>query len=106
VSRTASLDLAPGVIVLGRRISSGTALPPGLSLQVSLNPSRYLSLTTEVFTVRRRDYRYLGLRAISSEEYSDTGIMTGVRVGQWPGAVAGVLPLIASLFTATVVSTP
>jgi hypothetical protein len=96
-SRTASVDVAPGITALGREISGYPAHPPAYSLQVSLNPSRYVSLTTEVFSARHRKYhsRYW-------EEIGETGVMAGVRIGQWPGAVAGVLPILTSLFTSSV----
>lgn len=99
LSRTASVDVAPG-IAWGRDMSSSTAVPPVYSVQVSLNPSRYVSLTVEVLTARhqRDNYGYSGWEV---EEFRETGLMAGIRIGQWPGAVAGVLPILTTLFAST-----
>jgi hypothetical protein len=91
LSRTASADIAPGIIALEHRWD-GSALPPGFSLQVSLNPSRYVSVTTEVFTIR-----HYGYSSRERTEARDTSVLLGGRIGQWPGAVAGAVALFAAL---------
>jgi len=95
---TASIEIAPGITALEHPIGGPTTMPPGFSIQASLNPSRYISLTTEVFTIRRSENRYEDGRLTSIQYVRDTGVMVGGKVGQWPGAVVGVLPLFAFLF--------
>jgi len=80
LSRTASIDFAPGIIAFEHYVS-GRARSPGFSMQLSWNPSRYVSLTTELLSVRDRE----------------TG-MVGARVGQWPGAVTGALAMFTAFF--------
>ncbi|HEV8128874.1 MAG TPA: hypothetical protein VGQ14_04390, partial [Candidatus Eisenbacteria bacterium] len=92
LSRTASVDIAPGIIALEHRVS-GEAHPPGLSLQVGLNPSRYVGVTAEAFTISQYQYSPHGRTSVS-----DKGVLVGGRIGQWPGAVSGVVALFAALF--------
>lgn len=99
LSRTASVDIAPG-IAWGRDMEYGTAVPPTYSMQVSVNPSRYVSLTVEVLTARHRRYGYTDSRW-QEEEFREAGLMAGIRIGQWLGAVVGVLPILTTLFAST-----
>ena len=103
LSRTASVDVAPG-IAWGRDMSYGTAVPPTYSMQVSMNPSRYVSLTAEVLTAQHHRYGYRDSRW-GVEEFRETGLMAGIRIGQWPGAVVGVLPILTTLFASMGTST-
>jgi hypothetical protein len=108
ISRTASLEVAPGVIALSN--SDRGSFTPGYTLQLAVNPSRYLGLVTEVFTIERRGdspyYFYANPRPASSEVTRDTGLMGGVRIGQWPGAVTGFALLVAWLGLSSIPATP
>jgi hypothetical protein len=102
LSRTASVEIAPGITALEHWTGGTEIKPPGYSIQASLSPSRYISLTTEVFTIRRRQGFYEGGRETSIRNVRETGVMVGGKVGQWPGAVAGILPMLAFLFMSQV----
>jgi hypothetical protein len=99
LSKTSSIEIAPGIIAAEGRVH-GDALSPGYSLQAGWSPSRYLTLTTEIFTVRRRQYRYVWYYAVDPSEVRETGVMVGVKVGQWPGAVGGVVAALWVLLQA------
>jgi hypothetical protein len=94
LSRTASVDIAPGIIAFEHSVG-GTVHPPGFSIRTSLNPSRYISFTAEVFNVGRSEYRHNGIWYASVQNVRDTGVMVGGKVGQWPGAVVGSLAVLS-----------
>lgn len=98
LSGTSSVEIAPAVILAEKRASGGTAEPPGFSIQASWCPSRYLTLTTEAFSVRRRDYTYQDFRySMLGEVTRDNGLLLGVKVGLWPGVVAGTVAALAAM---------
>jgi hypothetical protein len=98
LSATSSVEIAPAVIVAESRASGGVAVPPGFSIQASWCPSRYLTLTTEAFSVRRRDYTYADFRySMLGEVTRDNGLLLGAKVGLWPGAAAGAVAALAAL---------
>jgi hypothetical protein len=98
LSATSSAEIAPAVILAERRATGGDAEPPGFSIQASWCPSRYLTLTTEAFTVRRRDYAYRDFRySMLGDVTRDNGLLLGVKVGLWPGAVAGTVAALGVL---------
>lgn len=92
VTGTSSIDLAP-TLIIGEYREHAKAVSPGFAIQMGLSPSRYLTLNVTAFSVRRRDEVYgsgFEARRLSyTEPYRDTGVLVGLRVGRWPGAVAG-----------------
>jgi hypothetical protein len=99
LSATSSVEIAPAIILAEGRASGGAAAPPGFSVQVSWCPSRYLTVTTEAFSVRRRDYSYRDERyALLGEVRRDNGLLLGAKVGLWPGAVAGAAAALVALW--------
>lgn len=104
---TSSVEIAPGVTVAEHRVDSGDPLPPFLSLQASWSPSRYVTLTAESYTLRRRESLYAGaIRPIGSEDVRETGILVGFKVGQWPGAAAGLVAALPTLFVGSLHADP
>lgn len=98
LSATSSVEIAPAVIIAEGRSSGGIAAPPGFSIQANWCPSRYLTITAEGFSVRRRDYSYRDERyALLGETTRDSGLLLGAKVGLWPGAVAGTVAALAAL---------
>jgi len=100
LTRTASIELAPGMTLLEHRTDSGERRLPALCLQASVSPSRYLTLTVEGFTEQRNRYGHggFGIR--------DTGILAGVRLCGWPGAAVGALPVLAAFFEGSIEANP
>lgn len=97
LTTTMNIEIAPGVVLAEGRTRS-KPVHPGYSLQTSWSPSRYLTLTAEAFRLRRRDYssdaRY---RYWDANETRDTGLMLGVKLGQWPGAAGAAIVGLAAV---------
>jgi hypothetical protein len=100
LTRTASVELAPGMTLLEHRTDSGERRLPALSLQASVSPSRYLTLTVEGFTEQRNRHGYEGFRI------RDMGILAGMRLCGWPGAAVGALPVLAAFFESSIHADP
>jgi len=100
LTRTASVELAPGMTLLEHRTDSGERRLPALCLQASVSPSRYLTFSVEGFTEQRNRYGYPGFGI------RDTGILAGVRLCGWPGAAVGALPVLAAYFESSIEANP
>ena len=71
---------------------------PGYSLQTSWSPSRYVTLTAEAFRLRRRDYSGVDFyHYVEANDTRDTGLLLGVKLGQWPGAAGGAIVALGAL---------
>ncbi|MGE5178561.1 MAG: hypothetical protein ACM3PF_05640 [Bacteroidota bacterium] len=104
---TSNVEIAPGVTLAEHRVESGDPLPPFFSLQASWSPSRYVTLTAESYTLRRREYLYgEAMRPVGSEDVRETGILVGFKVGQWPGAAAGLVAALPALFVGSIHANP
>jgi hypothetical protein len=100
LSATSSVEIAPAVILAEARASAGTAVPPGFSFQASWCPSRYLTLTTEAFSVRRRDYAYRDFfYSRLGEVTRDNGLLFGAKLELWPGAAAGAVAALGAMLS-------
>lgn len=98
LTNTASVELAPAVILAQGRVHGGDAVSPGFSVQASCSPSRFLTLTIEGFSVRRRDETFEDPRyRILGDTIRDTGVSAGIKLGQWPGAAAGALAALVAV---------
>jgi hypothetical protein len=100
LNRTASVELAPGMVLLEHQTDSSERRLPALSLQASVSPSRYLTLTVEGFTEKQSRYGYRGFGI------RDTGILAGLRLCGWPGAAVGALPVLAAFFVNSIQANP
>jgi hypothetical protein len=96
LTRTSNVEVAPGLVLAEGR-TQGKPIHPGFSLQTSWSPSRYITLTVEGFSLRHRDREVVHNRFSYGDLDRDTGVLIGAKLGQWPGAVAGVVAALGVL---------
>lgn len=104
LSRSTSVEIAPGIIAAETRLSGGVALPPGYSVQANLGLSRTFILSAEIYTTRRREYGRPD--TYGPQNVRETGVLVGAKIARWPGAAMGLLAGFVALFEGTVYASP
>ena len=89
LGKSASVDVAPGVILLGQEVDNAELVTPAPILRVGVNPTASFGLAYQIFEIRRRT---------PYGEFKERGSYVGAQLGSTAGlAGTGALLVVAAV---------